>query len=282
MKTQPYFVIGEHIKGEVVLDLVGDYPIRKVEVRFVGEEQINVYGKSFTKELVKFICVLDKTEIDENIKVTMPKVLNKGKHNYPFAFAFPPNSKFPATGSHQSLSINYNASYQLKAYVQSYNPNINNLKKTEEVEILEKLRSNTNVIKSSQEEVKGLICGSGSADMVCKIDYSGFVLPAGLKIDINYNNKTCNKTVRQIEVKLIQKVRVLLIDNLLEYMEQDIVGEWILPGIRLREDKIIKRRLLVDGPGVQLDLHRRRHAFPTRRSSDLTCNAHMKTHQANN
>jgi len=244
---QPYFIVGEHIKGKVQLNIVKNYPIHKLDIHFIGREKLVVYGKKFSHTITDTINILEENKADPELKTYIPKVLKPGIHEYPFALSSNfQNTKTPSTGSYHSYNISFESKYTLKAYVTAFGATEKSLKKKKKVELLEPLKSESGLEKFVDQEVKGLAFTKGNTGIHSWIDYSGFVLPAGMSIRVICFNNKCIKAVNRILIRLIQEAKTTFHIDTKPLIETDLVGEWVLHGAAAQKDVVIKRRLVVD------------------------------------
>eukprot|EP00826_Nyctotherus_ovalis_P040585 TRINITY_DN4015_c0_g3_i1.p1 TRINITY_DN4015_c0_g3~~TRINITY_DN4015_c0_g3_i1.p1 ORF type:complete len:361 (-),score=104.20 TRINITY_DN4015_c0_g3_i1:156-1238(-) len=245
--SQPYFIVGEHIKGKVQINIAKNYSIHKLDIRFIGKEKLVVYGKKLSREIIDTTSILEENKTDPELRTYIPKILSPGTYEYPFIFSsIFQGHKTPSTNTYRSFTMNFKTKYTLKAYVTTFGATEKNLKAKCQVELLEPLKSEHELEKYFDLDVKGLVFISGSTGIHTWIDHSGFVLPAGMSIRVICFNNKCTKGIDRIVVRLVQEAKTTFPVDTKPLVETDVVGEWILEGARAHNDVTIKKRLMID------------------------------------
>jgi len=245
--SQPYYVLGEHIKGHVILNLSKPYPLRKLEIRLQGLESFNVYSTQNKRKICDIRFTLEEAQVDPKLKTLLPKILDAGKHEYNFAFCIKQENMPTASTFYKSSCIEFYSGYKLIAYVTSFVNSAENIKITKKFELLEPLRSIQNVKTRRSSNVKSLISTQGTSILNVDIDYTGFVIPAGMELSINFDNTNCNIDVKNIQISLIQHIEAIFNEYAKPIIEEQKICEWNLDGVKKNESIILKKRLKIEG-----------------------------------
>lgn len=241
---EPYNVVGEIIRGKVIITAIKELPMRKLEISFSGEENIMVYKSRRETTLVNQTYVLAEAIEDPNLHSPLPKLLPPGTHEFPFTIPIPIEN-IPSSCSYRSDALYCISSYHLTGYFTSFIQTISNMKNYKNIEILQQLKSehNKNIIKESP--VKGLLSSVGSAQLSVTIDHTGFIIPLGMEIAIMYANLDCSENVKSIEVTLVEHIQVKINESA-NYDDENVVAMWSFPGVKAREVEERQGRLTIE------------------------------------
>jgi hypothetical protein len=77
----------------------------------------------------------------------------------------------------------------------------------------------------------------GTAKFQMEVDCTGVIAKSGFELMVGYDNRGCKKSVKKIEVKVIEKTGIKPKDNSKELTHEKLVGKWKLPGIPKDESR---------------------------------------------
>lgn len=248
---QPYYIAGEVLKGSVIISIHQDYPLRKLEIRFVGEETLKIYRSTKAIKLCDNTVVLDEATRDLTSDVLIPQFLGPGVYKYPFALIMHTKDHLPSTCSYHSSALDCQVTYKLLCYVTSYTNSIPNLKAAREIEILQRLYSQPNKTICQISEISGLFFTAGTATMRVVLDYNGFIVPSGLCLTIEYDNERCLANVKYIKVILEEHISALINEYAKPFKESNTIAEWILEGVQHQKRIALSNKLVIEDPFIE-------------------------------
>ena len=248
--SQPYYIVGEHIKGKVIVSLANEFAMRRLEIRLTGKEHMSVYGNEKIWKIYDFTLVLDEALEDKKLGSLMPKILKPGKHEYPFAFSIQSHEVIPPTNSYHTSAIDFRVKYNMTVYATSFVSPAQNIKMLKPVEVLQKLDSEKWKKVSWDEVVCSGLRRFGRAKMVTTVDHTGFVVPAGIELTLDYNNRECRKAVKKFVITLTQNVTAFFNDTAKPIRETSTISQWELPGVPARSCLICVKRLIIQNPAI--------------------------------
>lgn len=241
--AQAYYIAGEAVSGRVVLNLERAFPARRLGVRLFGKEALCVFKKSRNTILVNREIILAEAHIDPELDAYLPLMIPEGRHEYEFSIPASTNSKLPSATRYKSAKAVCQVNYALIACLEPFSLTIPALNVSNDLMMLEQFRAASNKAVDRRVAVKCDTKDFGTAMLRVRMDYTGILRPAGFEFYVDYDNSDCLKPLKEIVVRITQKMCIYIDPKAKALREEKPVGEWRLSGIPRGDKKFFNTRL---------------------------------------
>lgn len=242
--NQPYYVVGDTVKGTLEIQLLKEYGVQRLGIKFYGVEIVKIYKDLNKTVLANEEIVLVQPRRDAEVDALIPTVLSIDHHSYPFDFEIKEGGLFPSSTSYKSHALECTALYTLTATLTSYNTYDNDLIMVKEVEVVNKISSYQNKKTLGAGKVNSKNESYGSAKIQAIIDSTAILSSLGSELNIDYDNMDCKKDVKSISVKVHEKISAKGMKAEVNYTEENIIAHWVLEGVKGGEKQFFGRRLI--------------------------------------
>lgn len=250
--SQEYFVSDDNISGTVELNLTKDFNILKLDVQLIGKEIVTIYKDKEETILVDQKIELKTAKLNSENNNQDSLLLPAKQHSFPFNFKV--RDKLPSRFSYKSKVLDCKIYYSLIATLTAFNNPMQDLKKVQDISVVEKLNAYPNKSINKVTKITSADQTFGTAKMNSRIDFTAIAIPLGFELIIDYDNADCLKSVKVISIRMIEKITARVKKARVPYIEEHDIAQWELSGITKGEKAFYDSRLSFPESG-KMNLH---------------------------